>query len=46
MQCVTIIGKRADLIDYTSTVVISKEEEMKKIQSEIKKGKKNGGKIG
>ena len=35
--------ERADLIGYTSKVVISDEEEMKKIQSEIQKVKKNGG---
>ena len=41
-----MVGERADLIDYTGKVIISEEEEMKKIQSEIKKMKKNGGKNG
>ena len=46
MPCGTVVGKRADLIDYTGKVVISEEEEMKKVQSEIEKVKKYGGKNG
>ena len=42
MPCGTVVGKRADLIDYTGKVVISEEEEIKKMQSEIEKVKKNG----
>ena len=30
MPCGTMVGKRADLIDYTGKVVISEEKEMKK----------------
>ena len=43
MPCGTVVGKRADSIDHTGKVVISEEEEMKKMQSEIQKVKKNGG---
>ena len=46
MPCGTVVGKRTDLIDYTGKVVISEEEEMKKMQSEIDKVKKNSGKNG
>ena len=46
MPCGTVIGKRANLIDYINKVVISEEEEIKKTQSEIEKVKKNGGKNG
>ena len=43
MPCGTVVGKRADLIDYTGKVVISEEEEMEKNQGEIQKVKKNSG---
>ena len=44
IPCGTIVGKRAELIDYTGKVIISEEEQNSRIKAEIEKVKKNKGK--
>ena len=40
MPCCTIVGKRAELIDYTGKVLISEDEKNSRIKAEIEKVKK------